>query len=120
MIEPGQPGLSVRRQCALLGLSRAGIYHVARGESAENLEIMRRLDEAYTRWPFYGARRMTAWLARGGMEVNVKRARRLMRLMGLEAIYPRKRLSIGAEGHRRYPYLLGEMDHRAARPGVVR
>ncbi len=83
MIEPGHGDLSVRRQCALLGLSRAGIYYAARGESAENLEIMRLVDDAYTRWPFYGARRMTAWLARGGLGVNVKRVRRLMRLMGL-------------------------------------
>jgi len=93
----------------LVGLSRAGWYYTPRGETAENLEIMRRIDEAYTRWPFYGVRRMTAWLGREGEDVNVKRVRRLMREMGLEAIYPKKRLSVAGEGHRRYAYLLKDV-----------
>ena len=69
--------------------------------------MRRRIDEAYTRWPFYGVRRMTAWLRREGESVNPKRVRRLMRLMGLEAIYPKKRLSLPDKQNRRYPYLLG-------------
>jgi putative transposase len=106
MIEPEHPSLSVRRQCELLGLARSGLYYEPRGESAENLALMRRIDEAYTRWPFYGARRMTAWLKREGHAVNSKRVRRLMRLMGLEAIYAKPRLSASGKAHQRYPYLL--------------
>ncbi len=87
MIEPGHPSLSVRRQCELLGLARSGLYYESRGESPENLALMRLIDEAYTRWPFYGVRRMTAWLRRVGHAVNPKRIRRLMRLMGLDVIY---------------------------------
>jgi len=106
MIEAEHPVLTVRRQCALLGLARSGLYHQPQGESAENLALMRLLDEAYTTWPFYGVRKMTAHLARQGRAVNVKRVRRLMRLLGLEAIYARKRLSVREEGHQRYAYLL--------------
>jgi len=106
MVESGHAVLSVRQQSRLLGLSRSGLYYEAQGESRENLELMRRLDEAYTQWPFYGVRRMTVHLVRTGQAVNVKRVRRLMRLMGLEAIYPKPRLSLSGEGHKRYPYLL--------------
>jgi len=109
MIEPGHPRLSVRRQCELLGMSRAGLYYRPVGESAENLQIMRLIDETYTLRPFYGVRKMTAHLRRAGEALNPKRVRRLMRLMGLEAIYPKKRLSIAAEGHKRYPYLLKDL-----------
>jgi putative transposase len=107
MIELGHPVLSLRRQCQLVELSRSGLYYEAREESPENLAFMRRIDEAYTQWPFYGARKMTAHLVRAGHAVNVKRVRRLMRLMGLEAIYPKPRLSLSGESHKRYPYLLG-------------
>jgi len=110
MIEVDHASLSVRRQCELLGVSRSGFYYEPRGESAENLELMRRIDEAYTQWPFYGVPRMTAWLRRDGTVVNEKRVRRLMQLMGLEAIYPKKRLSVPGEGHRRYPYLLRNVE----------
>jgi putative transposase len=106
MIEAEHPVLSVRRQCDLLALARSGLYYEPQGESPENLTLMRLLDEAYTAWPFYGVRKMTAYLVREGQAVNVKRVRRLMRLMGLEAIYPTKRLSVPGEGHKRYPYLL--------------
>ena len=109
MIEAGDAQLSVRQQCALLGLSRAGLYYRPVGESAENLRFMRLLDEAYTQRPFYGVRKMTARLCRAGEAVNPKRVRRLMRQMGLEAIYPKKRLSLAAEGHKRYPYLLRDL-----------
>ena len=106
LIERNHPDLSIARQCDLLGLARSSLYYAPRGESEENLRRMRLIDEAYTRWPFYGVRRMTAWLRRQGEAVNPKRVRRLMRLMGLEAIYPKKRLSLPNKGHPRYPYLL--------------
>ena len=109
MVEPGHPKLSVRRQCLLLELSRAGVYYAPAGEPAENLRWMRRIDRTYTRHPYYGARKMAEHFARQGHRVNVKRVRRLMRKMGLEAIYPKKRLSVPGEGHRRYPYLLRDM-----------
>ena len=106
MIELAHPQLSLRRQCQLLGLARSGLYDEPCGESAENLRLCRWLDEQYTRTPFYGIRRMTAWLGRQGYVVNHKRVQRLLRLMGLEAIYQKPRLSQPATGHRVYPYLL--------------
>jgi putative transposase len=106
LVEPRHPQLSLTRQSQLLGLSRGSLYYQARGESAENLQLMRLLDEQYTRTPFYGVRKMTAWLRGLGYPVNEKRIRRLLRLMGLEAIYQRPRLSDPAPGHRVYPYLL--------------
>jgi putative transposase len=106
LIEPEHPALSVRRQCELLGLNRSGLYYEPIGETAENLRLMRRIDEQYTACPFYGSRRMTAWLVEQGEEVNRKRVQRLMRQMGLEAIYPKPRLSLAGKGHRIYPYLL--------------
>jgi putative transposase len=98
--------LSVRRQCALLGLARSSLYHEPAGETAENLRLMRLIDQEYTAHPFYGSRRMAVWLARQGEAANRKRVQRLMRLMGLEAIYPKPKLSAGRKGHRIYPYLL--------------
>jgi len=109
MIEAGHEQLSVRRQCELLGLSRAGLYYQPVGESEENLQLMGLIDEVYTERPFYGVRKMTAHLRRSGEVVNPKRVRRLMRLMGLEAIYPKRRLSLAAQGHKRYPYLLRDL-----------
>ena len=109
MIEADHPEISVRRQCRLLGLARSGLYYQPRGESEENLELMRLIDETYTRWPFYGVPRMTAWLVREGYPINPKRVRRLMRLMGLEAIYPKPRLSTSLKAHKRYPYLLKDV-----------
>jgi len=106
LIDPSHPELSVRRQCELLGLSRSTLYYEPATETAENLALMRLIDEEYTRHPFYGSRRMAVWLKQEkGHEVNRKRVRRLMRLMGLEAIHPKPGLSAGS-GHRVYPYLL--------------
>lgn len=99
----------MRRQCELLGLSRSSLYYEAAQESAENLRLMRRVDEIYTAHPFLGSRRMAVWLNRSGEEVNRKRMQRLMRLMGLEAIYPKPRLSGGNGRNRVYPYLLREV-----------
>ena len=96
----------MRRQCELLGVNRSGLYYEPVGESQENLLLMRLLDEQYTRTPFYGSRRMMEWLAAEGHEVNRKRVSRLMELLGIEAVYPKPKLSQPWEGHRIYPYLL--------------
>jgi putative transposase len=106
LVEPDHPQLSVRRQCVLLGLSRSSLYYEPAAETAENLRLMRLLDEEYTAHPFLGSRRLTKWLIEQGEEVNRKRVQRLMRLMGLEAIYPKPKLSAARAGHRIYPYLL--------------
>ena len=106
LIEPAHPQISVARQCALLGLSRSSFYYRSQGESAENLHLMRLLDEQYTRTPFYGVRRMTVWLRQQGYAVNTKRVARLLHTMGLETIYPKPRTSQPQPGHRVYPYLL--------------
>ena len=96
----------MRRQCELAGVARSGLYYEPTEESAENLWLMRLLDEQYTATPFYGVARMTAWLRKERYCVNPKRVRRLLRKMGLEAIYRKPRLSRPAVGHRIYPYLL--------------
>jgi putative transposase len=98
--------LSVARQCELLGLARSSYYYQPLGESAENLELLRRLDEQYTRTPFYGVRRMTAVLRQGGDAINPKRVRRLLRTLGLSALAPQPGTSRAAPGHRVYPYRL--------------
>jgi putative transposase len=96
----------VARQCELVGLARSSLYYEERPESEYNLALMRMLDEQYVKAPFYGVARMTEWLRREGHAVNAKRVRRLLREMGLEAVYPKPRLSIPGEGTRVYPYLL--------------
>ena len=98
--------MSVRRQCELVGLSRSTLYYEPAPETAENLRLMRLIDEQYTARPFYGSRRMTIWLNEQGEGVNRKRVQRLMRVMGLEAIYPKPRLSLAGKGHQIHPYLL--------------
>ncbi len=108
-LEPGHSHLSLVRQCELLGVCRSSAYYRPVGESEENLALMRLLDEQYTRAPFYGVRRMTAWLRTQGWEVNHKRVARLMRLMGLQAIYPKRKRRVLAPGHRIYPYLLRDV-----------
>ena len=93
----------------MTGVSRWGWYYEPEPETAENLQLMRLIDEQYTRTPFYGVRKMIWWLGEQGYAVNPKRVRRLMRQMGLEAIYRKPRLSKPATGHRIYPYLLRGM-----------
>ena len=105
-MEHGHPEISVRRQCELLGVNRSGLYYEPGGESEENILLMRLLDEQYTRAPFYGSRKMTEWLIAQGYAVNRKRVSRLMDVMGIEAVYPKPKLSRPGEGHRIYPYLL--------------
>jgi len=106
LIEPAHQRISVRRQCQLLGVNRAHLYYEPRAETVENLRLLRLLDEQYTRCPFYGVRRMTAWLEQQGHQVNAKRVRRLLRKMGLLAIYPKPSLSQPGAGAQVYPYLL--------------
>jgi putative transposase len=105
-VERGHPEISVRRQCDLLGVNRAGLYYQPAGESEENLMLMRLIDEQYTRRPIYGSRRLVAWLRGQGHGVNRKRVARLIEVMGIQAIYPQPRLSQPGEGHKIYPYLL--------------
>lgn len=106
MIEKNNQKISVRRQCQLLGLNRSSFYHESQSEKEENLLLMRLLDEQYTRTPFYGVERMTAWLREEGYQVNQKRVRRLLRKMGLLAVYPKPDLSKPARREAKYPYLL--------------
>jgi putative transposase len=105
-VEPGHPEISLRRQCELLGANRSGLYYEPVGESAENLMLMRLIDQEYTRHPFLGSRRLVVWLGEQGQVVNRKRVARLMDLMEIEAVYPKPKLSQPGEGHRIYPYLL--------------
>ena len=109
MIDPEHERLSIARQCDLLGLNRATYYYRPERDESYNLSLMHLVDEQFTRAPFYGVDRMTAWLRRQGHRVNPKRVRRLMRWMGLEAVYPRPRLSQNGAAHRKYPYLLREL-----------
>jgi putative transposase len=106
MIEPDNPQVSIGRQCELLGLARSTYYYEPVEEREENLLLMRLLDEQYTRTPFYGTRKMTAWLKTLGYAVNRKRVTRLLRTMGLDVVVPKPRLSIPAQEQPRYPYLL--------------
>jgi putative transposase len=106
LVDEGHAELSIRRQCELLGLSRSSFYYEPAEVSAEDLRLMRLIDEPYTARPFYGSRRMAVWLGQQGEDVYRKRVQRLMRVMGLEAIYPKPRLSQAGQGHRIYPYLL--------------
>ncbi len=117
LIDPRHPKLSVTKQCKLLGLNRSTYYLEDQGESIENLELMRLIDEEYTRHPFYGRRKMTAYLRRQGRSVNEKRTSRLMKLMGLRAIYQKPRLSIGSNESKKFPYLLGGIE--AQRPNHI-
>jgi putative transposase len=105
-VEWSESTLSVRRQCELLGLSRSTAYYTPAAETEENLCLMRRIDAQYLKTPFYGSRRMREWLASEGTVVNRKRVQRLMRLMDIEAIYPRRKTTAAASEHRKYPYLL--------------
>ena len=106
-------GPSIVRQCDLLGLSRSGWYYEPAPESPTNLALMALIDRQYIATPFYGVPRMTHWLREEGHEVNHKRVERLMRIMGLQAIYPKPRTTVNAPEHKIYPYLLRNLkvDH---------
>jgi putative transposase len=106
MITRDRPDLSLSRQCRLLTISRSSFYYAPKGESPDNLALMRRIDELFLKYPFYGSRQMVRQLRREGVCVGRHRIRRLMRLMGLEAIYQAPRTSDPHPAHRIYPYLL--------------
>lgn len=109
MIERDHAELSIRRQCHLIGLNRASYYYDPATETSENLRLMRLIDEEYMRHPFLGSRRMREYLCGQGYRVNRKRIQRLMRIMGIEALYPKPKLSKGHPDHRVYPYLLRDL-----------
>jgi putative transposase len=102
--------LSIRRQCELVGVSRSGWYYEPILETEENLALMRRLDELHMEYPAYGSRRLEVLLRRAGCPVNRKRVVRLLQMMGVEAVYPRRATSQPGAGHRIYPYLLKGLD----------
>lgn len=109
MVEPDNRKISIVRQCQLLGINRSTIYYRGRAENVDDAEIMRLLDAQYTETPFYGYRRMTVYLQNLGYQVNHKRVSRLMKKLGLEAIYPQPNLSKPAKEHLKFPYLLRGM-----------
>src|SRR5712672_2830412 len=106
MVERPGKDLSVRRQCTLLNLARSGVYRPEPVPAADDLALMRRIDELHLELPFYGSRRMMFELNKEGRGVNRKRVQRLMRVMGIEALVPRPGTSKAAPGHKIYPYLL--------------
>ena len=110
MIEPSHRRLSVRRQCDLIGLPRSSYYREPKTETEENREFMRLIDEEYTRHPFFGTCKMRDFLVRKGYQVIRKRVQRLMRMMGLESIAPKKRTTIPGKDHKIYPYLLRNLE----------
>jgi putative transposase len=110
MIEKNHEQLAVARQCQLVGLARSSYYYEVATETEENLAYMRLIDEQYLRTPFYGSRRMAAWLCGEGHEVNRKRVQRLMQLMGLEGIAPGPSTSRPSKQHEIYPYLLRDVE----------
>ncbi len=113
MIDPAYGMIPIYRQCELLDIARSSYYYQSDRDDRYNLVLMNRIDEQFTKTPFYGVPRMTAWLNHQGYPVNQKRVRRLMRAMGLEAVYPKPRLSQAHPEHKKYPYLLKDLviDH---------
>lgn len=116
LIEPGGK-ISVAKQCELVVLSRSAYYYEPSGESEENLELKRLIDEQYLKTPFYGSPRMTEVLRRRRYRVNHKRVERLMQVMEIEAIYPKKRTSQSHPEHKIYPYLHDNVE--VSRPNQV-
>ena len=104
-MNPNEP-LPIKRQCVLLDVPRSTFYHVPQPVSTEELELMRLIDRCHMELPFYGSRRIKGWLEDEGYIVNRKRIQRLMRTMGITAIYPKKKLSEPNRAHETYPYLL--------------
>jgi putative transposase len=110
MVDPKHDRLSIRRQCRLVSIARSSFYYEGHGESPLNLYLMRLIDEQFLETPFYGSRQMTRWLRRQGYTVGRKRVRRLMRLLGLQAVFQRPRTSQPHPEHRIYPYLLRDLE----------
>ena len=107
LMQPDNTKLSMRRQCALVGLNRTTLYYEPVATSAEEISLMKEIDRIYTRWPFFGSRQITNELRKAGHDINRKRVQRLMRLMGLQAMVPGPHTSKPHPAHRIYPYLLG-------------
>ena len=106
MLDRGDPSLSMRSQCAMLGLSRSGVYRQRAANDDEDLALMRQIDELFLRHPFLGSRRIAVLLSSEAAPVNRKRVQRLMRRMGIAAIGPKTNTSKPAPGHKIFPYLL--------------
>jgi len=109
MIEHGHKKLSVRRQCEILNINRSSLFYKKADEDAQDLELMTLIDKQYLKTPFFGSRRMTHHLRKEGFQVNRKRVQRLMRLMGIEAIYTKPRTSKPSKENKIYPYLLRDL-----------
>ena len=109
MVDPNHPRISIVRQCRLVSIARSSFYYAGTGESPLTLRLMRLIDEQFLETPFYGSRQMTRWLRRQGDMVSRKRVRRLMRLLGVHALYQRPRTSQPHPAHRIYPYLLRDL-----------
>ena len=110
MVNPKDCKLSIEKQCELLGISRSSYYYNPQEISEEESKLLRLLDEKYMKTPFYGSRKMTMYLRSLGYKINRKRVMRLMRELGLQAIYPKPRTSIANKEHEIYPYLLRELN----------
>lgn len=117
-LERAHPDLSIRRQCAMLGLARSGVYRKPRPANDNDLEAMGRIDALFTARPLFGARRIARTLTEDGFPIDRKRVRRLMRRMGIEALGPKPRTSKPAPGHKIYPYLLRGLFDRATEPSL--
>lgn len=102
--------ISVSRQCELLGISRSVYYYESVKKHEEDNSLKRKIDEVYLKHPFYGSRRISDELKAIGIDTGRYKVRRLMREMGIEAIYPKKRITYKTEGHKIYPYLLNNLD----------
>jgi len=113
MVETDNNKLSINKQCEVLQIHRSGVYYRPNGESQHTLDLMLEIDKIHIKWPYYGTRRMTVELQNMGYVVGRKLIRRLMRLMGIEVIYPRQNTSQPNKGHKIYPYLLRglKIDH---------
>lgn len=109
-IEPLHPNLSIVKQCELLGISRSSFYYQHKPISEFNLMLMNKIDEIYTEFPYYGYRKITAQLKRENFRINHKKTARLMRILGLKAIFPKRNLSKADKYHAKYPYLLKGFD----------
>ena len=117
LIEAKHRNLTVSRQCELLNLSKGAYYYSACDIDPFNLQLMDEIDRLNTKTPFYGSRRLAVCLRKLGYSVNRKRIQRLMRLMRLEAIYPKENLSKRRQDHKVYPYLLNDI--QITRPNFV-
>ena len=106
LIEPEHPTLSIRRQCELLGVPRSSFYYEPVPESPDNLALIGQIDALYTQWPFFGSRKIAHQLSTPDQPVNRKRVQRLMRQMGIQAIYPKPKTSTASPVHQKSPYLL--------------